>query len=303
MLFTSLVGNADIFYYILTHSDYKTILLLSMTDRQTKKSVDMAQDRLARGLKITYPNLEGHMLQVVEDGDAASVTIDSSRLSSFRSKLHSSLSMVVGSILYMSIDIMGMHADILCTQQLSRIRVRKWKLIQMRTTCRYIHGNYATSCLTLKATAQNLPTEKDIFLIIHGLDTHKQVVPTRSLLALKYIQRCMTCQIRIDTYSCQHVSEALQRKLCKRCANEQMITERALERDWFVPKQHLHALRYRAYRFYARSGHYFITWIPKDLVCAYFNVSCWQDFMTKTHERVRRQKQSLEQDCKRLCSI
>jgi hypothetical protein len=292
MPFDTLVRNVDIFHYILTHSDFQTILMLSMINRHARKSVDLAQDRMAAGLRIYYPNLQNTMLKVVEYGDSASVTIDSSRLSCFRSKLHSSLSMVVGSILYMSIDIMGMHADILCTKQLARIRVRKWTLIQITPTCRDIQENYTTSCLTLQATAQNLSTEKDIFLIIPGMDTHRQVVSTRSLLALRCNQMCMTCQLRIDTYSCENVPEPQQRKLCKRCANEQMVTERALAKDWSVSKAHLHVLRYRTYRFYSRSGHYFITWIPKDLVCSYFKVSCWQDFMRQTPERARRQRQS-----------
>ena len=179
------------------------------------------------------------------------------------------------------------------TQRLGGIKLRRWKTVHIHTEyALHPTARYGVYTLTLLNVDHNCPTTKSIYLVLENVDLPTRPVPRRSLLALRLRNLCILCNTRTPTYCAVNCGEPSLRKLCKRCANETMVTERNLSVYWMVSGQDLIRLSRRSLRYYCVTGSGFVTWIPKYVVCKHFTprnspLLSWELFMAGSGRRCR----------------
>jgi hypothetical protein len=271
----------------------RELLKLSMCCRATRDAVDSSAERLSQGLYVANWNSTGANLKVREYPNEIILHIDCDLIHSLRHKIMTSVTGQVGEVLEMGISVKGMHTDDTFTQTLPLTRLRYWKSIMLHTEYN-IHPNakYGRYTLTLKCIEPHQVSNKSIFLVLENIELLTTPLKRRCLMALKLQTLCMLCESRYVTYCAIDCPEPLLRKICKRCANETMVTERSLVRDWMVSKYDITILRHEAIRYYSMSGTHFITWIPKCIVRRHFGAATWAQFMRNAGKRRRERLES-----------
>lgn len=207
----------------------------------------------------------------------------------FTYKILSSLTGVIGEIMYMGVSVRGMHTDDTFSQKVSTVRISKWRMVAKHSEYT-IHSlaKYGIYTVTFLALLRNSPTSKSIFLVLEDAELPKIAVSRRTLLALRISSLCSLCQLRTAIYCGPTCTEPTLRQLCKRCANESLVTERSLIRDWALASDDSRRISRLSVRFYSMHGDYFFTWIPKQQVCREMNVLSWELFIGLTGTRRRK---------------
>lgn len=271
--------SPDILTVLLEYLDNKALLQISSTCSLFRGIVDSMQERMGHALimpdfskLLTY----GVNLHVYEHADQVVARINCAIATNLSFRVMQTLSGSVGEIL-----IMPMRFEF-ATLKLA-VLVKRWLVIDTRVSGifnrnhRYCPHNITLQCLDY--------THKPTFLHIGKVDLPMTPVPRRTLLALTLHHNCMFCRMRHFTYIAIDCPGARMRKICKRCANECMVTERALLRDWSVSATQMACLRSHVLRYYNARGYYFVSWIPKEVVCHVLGIPTWPDVMMATGAR------------------
>ena len=277
---------ADVFSVISNKINNASFLLLGMCCRALRQATDADQWRMGHALWIASWAANSTELSVKEYACEVILRIDCQTTLRFRRQIMTSLTGLTDEILVMGVAVHGMHTDETFTRKVQTTKARHWKLL-MKHSEQDIHpsAKFGIYTLTMRSVDPNSEFRKPIYLVLENIELPCKPVKRRSLLALRQHSRCMLCMTRFATYCAVDCDEPRMRKLCKRCANETMVTERNLVRQWMVGHEDMAQLRVQTLRYYANSGAYYLKWIPKYLVCRHFGDGSWENFMLNTNAR------------------
>jgi hypothetical protein len=278
-----LLSMADPLDLILRFADNKSLLRLSMTCRAMRARVDRADDRLARALWIPA---DAHLRGEEHRGEVI-VRVDCDAVNMMQYRLRTATTGRLGELVQWHVVVRGLHTDATFTVPAAPLRASMWRVVCVASEDRTT-GKYGRFKLTLEAMLTG--TAKRVFAVFLNAELPLAPVARRTLLALRQTPMCMTCGTRFATYCAVDSPAPSMIKLCKRCANEQLVTERVLMRTWAVGYQDIAVLRRAAVRYYATSSDYYHTWIPKYIVCEHFQARSWGRFIRNTFRRQRRQQ-------------
>lgn len=279
------VLSRDVLLLVLEHMDNKVWLRMSMVCKLFRSIVDGMQERMGHMLAMTdFSNLLSHGVNffVHEYRDTVHAKINCGLIPFLSFRVMQALTGTVGEILVLPMRLKFLRHET-CPATASFTNVLRWE-----ATTVYQHNDppkdlrYGVHDFILKCIDA---THKPMTLSIVNVYLPKSDVPRRTLCALAMQRDCMLCRIRRCAYVAVDCPIARASKLCKRCANECMVTERVLVRDWSLSPAQIAELRPHVLRYYATTGHYFLSWIPKTVVCRVLGVTSWPDVMLDTAAR------------------
>ena len=261
--------------------DNSTLLTMSTVCKLFRSLVDSMQERMGHTLVMSgFSGLlaQGVNFHVHEYNDRVVARINCGLAANISFRVMQSLTGSVGEILILPMRFSSASHE-------SATHARRWQVKQtdvagiVTRKFRYCPHDITLQCLD--------HTHKPTFLVFAKVDLPTTPVSRRTLLALTMHSDCMFCQTRRFTYMAIDCPEARMKKICKRCANECMVTERALLRDWSISASQMACLRMHVLRYYTATGHYFVSWIPKAVVCHFLGISTWPGVMMATGARRR----------------
>ena len=281
-----LLAMADPLDLVLRFADNKSLLRLSMVCRAMRARVDRADERLARAMWIPA---DAHMHGEEHRGEVI-VRVDCHASCMMQYRLRTATTGRLGELVQWQMVVRGLHTDATFSVPAPPLRVVMWRVVCVSSEDGPPHGGkYGRFRLTLEAVLPG--TAKRVFAVLLNAELPLAPVARRTLLALRQTPMCMTCGTRFATYCAVDSPAPSMIKLCKRCANEQLVTERVLVRTWAVGYVDVGVLRQAAVRYYALNSDYYHTWIPKYLVCAHFHARSWGHFIRNTFRRQRHRPQ------------
>lgn len=277
--------SQDVLLQMLEFVGDRELLMMSMTCKLFCSLVDAMQERMGRILVMNdFSKLLAHGVNfnVHEYKDQVIARIDCGLAPILSFRVMQALTGKCGEILVMSMRLkfLSMESHLAAN---ALVHVNRWQLTRT-TPHTVVRNRYIRHDLTLKCLDH---MHKPTFLIIANVDLPMASVPRRRLCALTLTHHCMICRVRRYTYVAVDCAEPRAVKLCKRCANECMVTERVLVRDWGISHSDAASLRSQVLRYYTSTGHYFLSWIPKMVVCRLLGLNSWSDVMLGTAARLK----------------
>lgn len=286
MTLMAALQSTDVFSLITRKLDTGAFLRLGMCCRALRHATDTAHWRMGQALWIAAWDTNSTEMSVKEYAHEVVLRINCLTTARFRRQIMTSLTGGLDEILVMGVAVHGMHTDETFTQQVTMTRAREWRVLKKHTETERTWGSrYGLYTLTLRSADHNTEFRKPIYLVLENVDLPCKPVKRQSLVALRQHTMCMMCMSRFPTYCAVDCDDPRLRKLCKRCANETMVTERNLVREWMVQSRDMDQLRAETLRYYPNSGSHFVRWIPKYVVCRHFGVGSWEAFMRDTNAR------------------
>lgn len=266
----------------------RDILILSMTCRAMHKTIDSSLPLLADLLQQQYifPN---YMMRVCEYEWEINIEMDAYACFPCNNLFTGAMSGTTGEEFMFDVHVRSLAGKYQSAIPTQNYLLQRWRLtsVERRDGRATMQAHYKWTTVVMRCIDKDYALTKPTYLRVKNLIVHAKVVVSRSLLATRMHDKCMSCGFRSATWTSYACCIPRCRKLCQFCSSDRMVTERTLRQRWKVSSADITILRRFAYRYHASNNttRLIRTWIPRACVMQHFDCHTWPEFLAQTCDR------------------